>query len=70
MHAAHSAVVLKAENMADKTEWVNKIRNITQPSNGISGKGKGTSASEAGTVIRQSLSDGSLVCSSFFAVIC
>ncbi|KAH7674569.1 dynamin GTPase protein [Dioscorea alata] len=55
---AHSAVVLKAENMADKTEWVNKIRNITQPSNGISGKG--TSASEAGTAIRQSLSDGSL----------
>ncbi|KAM0943185.1 putative dynamin GTPase [Dioscorea sansibarensis] len=55
---AHSAVVLKAENMADKTEWVNKIRNITQPANGISGKG--TSVSEAGPAIRQSLSDGSL----------
>ncbi|KAJ4966912.1 hypothetical protein NE237_018761 [Protea cynaroides] len=49
---AHSAVVLKAENAADKVEWVNKIRNVIQPSSGL-GKGDGLP-------IRQSLSDGSL----------
>ncbi|KAF5187448.1 Dynamin-2b [Thalictrum thalictroides] len=48
---AHSAVVLKAESMADKVEWMNKIRKV------ISGKG---SSLEAGLPIRQSLSDGSL----------
>ncbi|KAG6736425.1 hypothetical protein POTOM_060801 [Populus tomentosa] len=29
---AHSAVVLKAESMADKVEWMNKISNVAQPS--------------------------------------
>lgn len=49
--AAHSAVVLKAENMA---EWFNKLRNI------ISSKG-GKVKGESGLSMRQSLSDGSLV---------
>ena len=52
--AAHSAVVLKAENIADKVEWMNKIRNITGPS-------KGVPDSVATPTIRQSRSDGSLV---------
>lgn len=52
--AAHSAVVLKAESMADKTEWLNKLRNV------ISSKG-GQVKSESGPSMRQSLSDGSLV---------
>ncbi|WOL19111.1 hypothetical protein Cni_G27908 [Canna indica] len=55
---AHSAVVLKAENMADKVEWVNKIRNITGSSKGT--PSKGSTDSEAGPAIRQSHSDGSL----------
>ncbi|XP_043719930.1 dynamin-2A-like isoform X2 [Telopea speciosissima] len=50
---AHSAVLLKAESLADKTEWMNKIGNVIQPSRGL---GKG----ESGLPIRQSLSDGSL----------
>lgn len=54
--AAHSAVVLKAESMTDKIEWMNKIRNIIQPSKG--GQLKGAS-NEGG--LRQSFSDGSLV---------
>ncbi|ONK70239.1 uncharacterized protein A4U43_C05F31690 [Asparagus officinalis] len=54
---AHSAVVLKAENMADKVEWVNKIRNLTQPSKGTV---KGAPGSEATPSMRQSHSDGSL----------
>ncbi|XP_042493545.1 dynamin-2A-like [Macadamia integrifolia] len=49
---AHNAVLLKAENAADKVEWVNKIRNIIQSSRGL-GKGDGLP-------MRQSLSDGSL----------
>lgn len=52
---AHSAVVLKAESMTDKIEWMNKIRNIIQPSKG--GQLKGAS-NEGG--LRQSFSDGSL----------
>ncbi|KAG1326637.1 Dynamin-2B [Cocos nucifera] len=55
---AHSAVVLKAENMADKVEWVNKIRNIVQPSK--RSPQKGMAGSEANPSMRQSLSDGSL----------
>lgn len=55
--AAHSAVVLKAESTADKVEWINKIRNVIQPSRG----GKGVSSNEGGLPMRQSLSDGSLV---------
>lgn len=51
---AHSAVVLKAENAADKIEWLNKIRNVIQPSAGGQVKG------ESGLPVRHSLSDGSL----------
>lgn len=54
--AAHSAVLLKAESMNDKVEWINKIRSVIQPSRG----GRGTS-NEGGLTMRQSLSDGSLV---------
>ena len=54
--AAHSAVVLKAESMADKVEWVNKIKAVIQ-SKGGSFKGPNT---EGGSM-RQSHSDGSLV---------
>ncbi|KAG2605188.1 dynamin-2A-like [Panicum virgatum] len=52
---AHSAVVLKAESMADKVEWVNKIKAVIQ-SKGGSFKGPNT---EGGSM-RQSHSDGSL----------
>ncbi|KAG1364354.1 dynamin-2A [Cocos nucifera] len=55
---AHSAVVLKAESMADKVGWVNKIRNIIQPSKGM--LPNGMPGSEASPSMRQSLSDGSL----------
>lgn len=51
---AHSAVLLKAESMADKVEWLNKLRNVAQPSKGGQAKG------ESGFPIRQSFSDGSL----------
>ncbi|KAL3324308.1 hypothetical protein AABB24_038474 [Solanum stoloniferum] len=50
---AHSAVVLKAESVADKTEWLNKLRIV------ISSKG-GQVKGESALPIRQSLSDGSL----------
>ncbi|PON95159.1 Dynamin superfamily [Trema orientale] len=52
---AHSAVLLKAESLPDKVEWINKIRNVIQPSKG----GRGVS-NEGGLTMRQSLSDGSL----------
>ncbi|XP_030511358.1 dynamin-2A-like [Rhodamnia argentea] len=51
---AHSAVILKAETMAEKVEWLNKLRNVIQPSAGGQVKG------ESGLPLRQSLSDGSL----------
>ncbi|GFY89274.1 dynamin-like protein 6 [Actinidia rufa] len=51
---AHSAVLLKAENMADKVEWLNKLAKVIQPSKGGQLKG------ESGLPMRQSLSDGSL----------
>lgn len=55
MHfAAQSAVLLKAESMADKAEWINKLRNVAQS------KG-GQVIGEQGFPMRQSLSDGSLV---------
>ncbi|XP_020090518.1 dynamin-2A-like [Ananas comosus] len=54
---AHSAVLLKAESMADKVEWVNKIRSVIQSKGPPA---KGTNASEGGPSVRQSLSDGSL----------
>ncbi|KAG6467936.1 dynamin-2A-like [Zingiber officinale] len=54
---AHSAVILKAENLAEKVEWMNKIGNITGSSKVTSSKG----APESGvTPMRQSHSDGSL----------
>jgi dynamin GTPase len=56
--AAHSAVVLKAESMADKVEWMNKISKVAQPSKG--GQMRGVSP-EGGPATRESLSDGSLV---------
>ncbi|TVU11839.1 hypothetical protein EJB05_45447 [Eragrostis curvula] len=52
---AHSAVVLKAESMSDKVEWVKKIKAVIQ-SKGGSFKGPNT---EGGSM-RQSHSDGSL----------
>lgn len=52
---AHSAIVLKAESLADKVEWVNKLSNIIQPS-----RGQTRTPSEGGLTMRQSLSDGSL----------
>nr|XP_010928240.1 dynamin-2A isoform X2 [Elaeis guineensis] len=55
---AHSAVLLKAESMAEKIEWMDKIRNVIQPSKGASSKG--APAFEGGPSIRQSHSDGSL----------
>ncbi|XP_011004896.1 PREDICTED: dynamin-2A-like [Populus euphratica] len=54
---AHSAVILKAESMADKVEWINKILKIAQPSKG--GKIRGVSP-EGGPAMRHSLFDGSL----------
>ncbi|KAL9342254.1 hypothetical protein Peur_065579 [Populus x canadensis] len=54
---AHSAVVLKAESMADKVEWMNKISKVAQPSKG--GQMRGVSP-EGGPATRESLSDGSL----------
>uniref|UniRef100_A0A0D6QZ67 dynamin GTPase n=1 Tax=Araucaria cunninghamii TaxID=56994 RepID=A0A0D6QZ67_ARACU len=55
---AHNAVVLKAENMADKTEWMNRIKNIAQPAKFTSTKGQ--PPSESGPTMRSSHSDGSL----------
>ncbi|KAM0822463.1 hypothetical protein ACQ4PT_010437 [Festuca glaucescens] len=53
---AHSAVILKAESMADKIEWMKKIRGIIQSKGGSV---KGSNTPEGGP-IRQSHSDGSL----------
>uniref|UniRef100_A0A3N7FW05 PH domain-containing protein n=1 Tax=Populus trichocarpa TaxID=3694 RepID=A0A3N7FW05_POPTR len=60
---AHSAVVLKAESMADKVEWMNKISKVAQPSKG--GQMRGVSP-EGGPATRESLSDGSLKQTYFF----
>lgn len=56
--AAHNAVVLKAESMADKTEWVTKIKSIVDQKGASA---KSTNVSEGGLPMRQSHSDGSLV---------
>lgn len=53
--AAHKAIILKAESMAEKTEWVTKIRSIVDQ--------KGASAT-SGLPMRQSHSDGSLMSTS------
>ncbi|XP_057542851.1 dynamin-2B-like isoform X1 [Amaranthus tricolor] len=50
---AHSAVLLKAESVADKVEWINKLKSIATLK---TGQGTG----EHGLSIRQSHSDGSL----------
>ncbi|XP_028755574.1 dynamin-2B [Neltuma alba] len=52
---AHSAVLLKAENAADKVEWINKISNIIQARGG-----QIAVSSNGGPMTRQGLSDGSL----------
>ncbi|XP_028804056.1 dynamin-2B-like [Neltuma alba] len=52
---SESVVVLKAENMADKVEWLNKLGNIAHFI-----KGGAQTIAESGFPIRQSLSDGSL----------
>ena len=57
--AAHSAVVLKAESIADKVEWVNKIKAVSQ-SKGGSFKAPNTE----GGPLKQSQPDGSMVSSS------
>ncbi|GAV63300.1 PH domain-containing protein/Dynamin_N domain-containing protein/Dynamin_M domain-containing protein/GED domain-containing protein [Cephalotus follicularis] len=49
---AHSAVLLKAESMADKVEWLNRLSSVVQPSKG--------GQANSGLPMRQSLSDGSL----------
>ncbi|KAF2290699.1 hypothetical protein GH714_015063 [Hevea brasiliensis] len=54
--AAHSAVVLKAETLADKVEWINKISKIAQSSTGQ----MRNASPEGGSTLRQSRSDGSL----------
>ncbi|CAL4998818.1 unnamed protein product [Urochloa decumbens] len=54
---AHNAVILKAESMSDKTEWVSKIKNIVDQK-GLSAKKP--NASEGGAPMKQSHSDGSL----------
>lgn len=53
---AHHAIILKAESMTEKTEWLNKLRSTAQVSKGGSAKASGESA----PVMRTSLSDGSL----------
>ncbi|XP_058752785.1 dynamin-2A [Vicia villosa] len=50
---AESTVLLKAESMADKVEWINKLRNVARA------KG-GQAIGEPSFPMRQSLSDGSL----------
>ncbi|KAE8670509.1 Dynamin-2B [Hibiscus syriacus] len=50
---AHSAVVLKAESIADKTEWLEKLKTV------VESKG-GQVKVESSPPMRQSLSDGSL----------
>lgn len=55
MHfAAQSIVLLKAESMADKIDWIKKLRNVAHA------KG-GQPIGEPSFSMRQSLSDGSLV---------
>ncbi|XP_062192158.1 dynamin-2A-like [Phragmites australis] len=53
----HNAVILKAESMADKTEWVTKMKSFVDKK-GPSAKIPGTS--EGGVAMRQGNSDGSL----------
>ncbi|XP_021320236.1 dynamin-2A isoform X2 [Sorghum bicolor] len=54
---AHNAVILKAESMSDKTEWVTKIKSIVDPK-GLAAKKQ--ISSEGGGPMKQIHSDGSL----------
>ena len=53
---AHSAIVLKAESVADKVESINKLSKVFQSSRGPVKH----ASTDGGPGIRQSLSDGSL----------
>lgn len=54
--AAHSVVLLKAETLQEKVEWLNKLRSVIQSRGGdVIVRG------EPGLPMRQSHSDGSLV---------
>eukprot|EP00252_Welwitschia_mirabilis_P005508 TRINITY_DN1598_c0_g1_i1.p1 TRINITY_DN1598_c0_g1~~TRINITY_DN1598_c0_g1_i1.p1 ORF type:complete len:769 (-),score=203.64 TRINITY_DN1598_c0_g1_i1:79-2385(-) len=53
---AHGALILKAENTADKVEWFSKLSNIMQTSKAS----KGPPASEPSGSLRPSNSDGAL----------
>ena len=56
---AHSAVVLKAETMADKTEWITKIKSIVaKRKNVLEG---GSLSHSDGSLVSVSKKDGSLV---------
>uniref|UniRef100_A0A7N0VKV9 dynamin GTPase n=1 Tax=Kalanchoe fedtschenkoi TaxID=63787 RepID=A0A7N0VKV9_KALFE len=54
---AHNSVLLKAESVADKNEWLSKLGYVGEPSKGSKVKGGPT---ESALTMRQSLSDGSL----------
>ena len=45
--AAHSAVVLKAESVADKVEWLNRLRKVAGPYKGGEAKGVGARQGKA-----------------------
>ncbi|KAK1321393.1 hypothetical protein QJS10_CPA03g01286 [Acorus calamus] len=51
-----SAVILKAENMADKVEWMNKIRNVIQPSKGAPAPNKGAAPAKGAPSINSAKS--------------
>lgn len=53
--AAESTVLLKAESVADKVEWLKKLGNIAHPSKA------GQIVGDSGLPMRHSLSDGYLV---------
>ncbi|KAL6862438.1 hypothetical protein ACP4OV_016779 [Aristida adscensionis] len=53
---AHNAVILKAESMVDKTEWVTKIKSIAE----LKGSSANRPNASEGVPMRHSHSDGSL----------
>ncbi|KAJ7563305.1 hypothetical protein O6H91_03G105200 [Diphasiastrum complanatum] len=58
---AHHAVFLRAANMAEKMEWMTRLRNCTQTGKGTSNKGPVPSqASEPVVPLRTSVSDSAL----------
>ncbi|CAM8999406.1 unnamed protein product [Rhodiola kirilowii] len=54
---AHNRILLKAESVADKYEWLNKLGYIAEPSKGSKTK---SGSGESGPTMRQSVSEGSL----------